>query len=167
MPRFRDIPEGVKRWIPPLAAAVAAVLVFLPIRGFGCLEDDDLIYVFDNPLSAVPMSASIAEAFLSPYVRSYLPLTLLSHPVDLRLWGENGGVHRLLNLPLHAANAILVHPAAREFFGGRSFSLLPETSVFYAFSDAGARHTRAEEGGFADVREWLAKRSIRQELVVR
>ena len=167
MPRFRDIPEGVKRWIPPLAAAVAAVAVFLPVLRFEFLEYDDLIYVFESPLSAGLSLASIANALLDPYFRSYAPLTLLTHAIDLRAWGQDGGMHRLLNLGPYAANATLIHPAVKEFFGGRSFRLLSETSVFYVFSDSGTRQTRAVEGGSTDVWEWLAKRAIHHEPVVR
>jgi Flp pilus assembly protein TadD len=136
MPRFRDIPEGVKRWIPPLAAAAAAVAVFLPVLQFEFLEYDDLIYVFESPLSAALSLASIANAFLEPYFRSYAPLTLLTHAIDLRVWGQDGGMHHLLNLLLHSLNAALVYHVARGIFSSGSLRIAPESAVFAAFSAA-------------------------------
>ena len=136
MPRFRDIPEGVKRWIPPLAAAVAAIAVFLPVLRFELLEYDDLIYIVESPLSAGLSLASIANAFLEPYFRSYSPLTLLTHAIDLRVWGQDGGMHHLLNLLLHSLNVALVYRIARGMFSSGSLRVAPESSVFAAFSAA-------------------------------
>ncbi len=136
MPRFRDIPEGVKRWIPPLAAAAAAVAIFLPALRFEFLEYDDLIYVFKSPLSAGLSLVSIANVFLEPYFRSYSPLTLLTHAIDLRVWGQDGGMHHLLNLLLHSLNVALVYRIARGVFSSGLLRIAPESPVFGAFSAA-------------------------------
>ena len=136
MLRFRDIPEGVKRWIPPLAAAVAAVAVFLPALGFEFLEYDDLIYIFKSPLSAALSLSTVADAFLAPYFRSYSPLTLLTHAVDLRVWGERAGLHHLLNLLLHAANVVMVYLSAVRLAGAGPRPPSHASAAIAAFSAA-------------------------------
>jgi Flp pilus assembly protein TadD len=117
--------------MPSISAAAVAVLLFLPSLRFGFLEYDDVIYVFESPLSGSLGPAALAKAFVEPYFRSYSPLTLLSHAVDLRLWGRDGGMHHLFNLLLHAANVVLVFKCGLLVLGGK-----PQRAVIAAFAGA-------------------------------
>jgi Tfp pilus assembly protein PilF len=83
-------------------------LVFGPTVNNEFLKYDDDVYVYENANIHALNAEHIAWMFARPYYRSYTPLTLLSHAVDYRLWGNTPWGHHLSNVVLHSLNALLV-----------------------------------------------------------
>jgi len=112
---------------------VVLLLVALQFLVYGAALDsqflkyDDDVYVYENANIQKLDAESIAWMFARPYYRSYTPLTLLSHAVDVQLWGNDPWGHHLSNLVLHSINAVLVFlfglmifPVARLATGGET-----------------------------------------------
>jgi tetratricopeptide (TPR) repeat protein len=105
----------------PLAAAalvLAVLAIYRQTAWFGFVYFDDPGYVFDNPLINRGLGW---QAFLGVWSSftgaNWHPLTLLSHQLDVTLFGLNAGGHHLTNLALHAANAVLLFLVLRAFTG--------------------------------------------------
>jgi len=89
----------------PLVVAV----VYWPVIGYGFLAWDDDVYVAANPLVLSGLTPrGIAEALTSFACSNWHPLTLISHMLDVSLFGDWPGGHHLTNVVLHAVNAVLV-----------------------------------------------------------
>ena len=89
----------------PLLVAV----VYWSVSGYGFLAWDDDVYVTANPLVRSGVTArGIGQAFTSFACSNWHPLTLVSHMLDVTLFGEWAGGHHLTNVVLHAVNAVLV-----------------------------------------------------------
>jgi len=106
------IPSLVKS--TPLDAGVtvlilaATVAVFYPVSTFDFLHYDDNAYITDNPDALKPLSLDgFAAAFVEGHDSSWRPLTILSHMLDVTLFGLNPGAHHVVNLVLHLANVAL------------------------------------------------------------
>jgi Tfp pilus assembly protein PilF len=92
-----------------VAIAIAVAAVFAPALRHGFLTScDDGTYVVSNPLMRAPLGDAVRGAFTTAPVGAWAPLHLLSHVVDHRLWGSWAGGYVLVNLVLHATNALLV-----------------------------------------------------------
>lgn len=90
--------------LPLLVAAV-----YWPVIGYGFLNWDDRAYVTANPLVRDGLVVRcMAEAFASFSCFNWHPLTLVSHMLDVSLFGDWAGGHHLTNVVLHAVNAMLV-----------------------------------------------------------
>jgi tetratricopeptide (TPR) repeat protein len=69
---------------------------------------DDGPYILWNPvIRAAPLEA-LRGAFITTPLEAWAPLHLLSHVADHALWGEWAGGYVLVNLALHALNALLL-----------------------------------------------------------
>jgi protein O-mannosyl-transferase len=66
---------------------------------------DDDVYIYENPNLQTLASGDVLWTFTHPYYNSWIPLTMLSHGLDYRLWGIAPSGHHLTNLILHALNA--------------------------------------------------------------
>jgi protein O-mannosyl-transferase len=91
-----------------LALAAVTFASFATTLGHGFVNWDDDVYVFANPAIR---SLSLQQAwwtFSHPYFYAYIPVTLLSHALDVALWGMSPGGHHLTNVLLHSANAVWV-----------------------------------------------------------
>lgn len=88
-----------------IAVATIVFLVFSPSLRFGFLNWDDDIYVYNNPLVSELTAGNIAGIFSGFYYYAYIPVTLLSHAVDVAIWGMNPAGHHLTNVLLHSFNA--------------------------------------------------------------
>jgi protein O-mannosyl-transferase len=124
MDKHTDPPESSWSWGHPFVVALGGVVllsfaVFSGTLGHGLLEFDDNTYVYENPLITPLGWHTIAKVFGSTYFRSYTPLTLLSHAVDLELWGMDPFGHHLTNVVLHAFNTGLMFLLAATLFGLR------------------------------------------------
>jgi len=96
-------------------AAIGAVLVvgtfviYLQVRDFQFLAYDDYHYIQGNPHVEGGLSGdAIAWAFTATHASNWHPITWLSHMVDVEVFGLDAGKHHLVNVVLHAVNAVLL-----------------------------------------------------------
>ena len=98
-----------------LRKAVIVGLVALTIAVFAGVGDHDFIafddpaYVTENPpvLNGLTWNG-VWWAFTSVHAGYWIPLTWLSHMLDVELFGVDPGWHHLVNLLWHLANTVLV-----------------------------------------------------------
>lgn len=88
---------------------VATVAAYWPIRHAQFLNFDDAQYVTNNPKVFHGLTREgFVWAFTSSYASNWHPLTWLSHMLDCEVFGDNPSGHHLVNLGLHAVNAVLL-----------------------------------------------------------
>jgi protein O-mannosyl-transferase len=97
----------------PLALIVIFIFVLTTMTFVNAVNADfvnwdDDAYVTENPLVQSLSPASIVEMFTTSHFYSWVPLTLLSHAVDVALWGMSPKGHHLTNVLLHSCNAVML-----------------------------------------------------------
>jgi hypothetical protein len=102
-----------------LSLAALVLFVFLPTVGYGFVNWDDPWYVLDNPLITSWRPANLWEIATKPAVRNYAPLTMLGYLVQHSLWANWAGGYHLVNVLLHAINAVLVYVLLRQLTRSR------------------------------------------------
>jgi tetratricopeptide (TPR) repeat protein len=89
-----------------LALVLATVLAYLPVWHAGFIWDDD-VYIINNPL--LTASDGLWRIWFSLDSPSqYFPLTYTTFYLEHALWGFNPIGYHVINILLHAANALLV-----------------------------------------------------------
>ncbi len=89
-----------------LLLVLAVFLAFLPAARGGFLWDDE-DYVVDNP--ALRSAGGLADIWLRPgYTPQYYPLVFTSFWIEYHLWGARPAGYHLVNIILHALNALLL-----------------------------------------------------------
>jgi len=103
-----------------LALVVAVLAVYAPVRAHGWVGYDDDVYLGENPHVARGLDwGEIGWVFTHDHAANYHPLTWISHMLDVELFGlERPGAHHVMNVGLHALNALLVLLLARALLGG-------------------------------------------------
>jgi protein O-mannosyl-transferase len=97
---------------------LAVLAVFGQTSGFGFVNYDDAENVSENPVVERGLSAqAVGWAFTHAQSSNWIPLTTLSHMVDCQLFGLRAGGHHLVNVLLHAANAVLLFLVLRLMTG--------------------------------------------------
>jgi hypothetical protein len=98
------------RWIIYPALFLTTLLVYAPVLGFDFVNFDDSVYVFENPHVLRGLTADgVSWAFTSADATAYwIPLTRLSHMLDVQLFGLNSGLHHFTNVLIHALAALLL-----------------------------------------------------------
>ena len=109
----RNLPmDFARRFVSPLALLaiwIATAAVYAQVTRFGFVSWDDPLYVTANPQVRHGLSAEGAIWALTARDDSnWLPLTWLSHMLDVSLFGAWAGGHHVTNLLLHAANTALL-----------------------------------------------------------
>ena len=83
--------------------------VFGQVYRFEYVNYDDTTYLTENPYVRTGLSVeNVAWAFSTRQASNFFPLTWLSHMLDFQLFGDHAGAHHLVNVLLHAANAVLL-----------------------------------------------------------
>jgi hypothetical protein len=98
----------------PLAVAVATAVAFLPTLSGAFLNWDDNVNFLDNPAYRGLGLEHVRWAFTSVLFGHYIPLTRLTWSLNYVLGGMNPWGYHLVNLLLHAANAVLFYLVARR-----------------------------------------------------
>jgi tetratricopeptide (TPR) repeat protein len=95
----------VSPWLRAAAIVAATLVAYLPALGAGFVWDDD-DYVTKNPL--LHASDGLARIWFSADAPSqYFPLVYTSFRLEYALWGLDPFGYHLVNVCLHAANALL------------------------------------------------------------
>lgn len=85
------------------------VAVFSPALWHEFVNLDDSVMVYENPYirSGVTIEA-IRWAFASEYVSNWVPLTMISHMLDVQLFGMNPIGHHAVNVLFHVASSVVL-----------------------------------------------------------
>lgn len=105
-----------------LAGLLLAVTLalFWPAQGYDYIHLDDIPYVVENPILAEGLTwTGVRQAFTTVWQQWWLPLLWLSYLADLAVFGAGPHGHHLVNLLLHAANAVLLYWALVRLTGRR------------------------------------------------
>ncbi|MEY4917759.1 MAG: hypothetical protein RL616_1672 [Verrucomicrobiota bacterium] len=101
-----------------LVLALGTFALYWPVTTHPFIIFDDDEYVSSNANVNTGLSwANFLWAFTTTTAANWHPLTWLSHQLDCTLFGLNAGGHHLVNLLLHAANALLVFVLLRNTTG--------------------------------------------------
>jgi tetratricopeptide (TPR) repeat protein len=104
-----------------LLLALATIALYAPVRSHSFVEIDDHDYVVSNALVREGLSSEgIRWALTAYHASNWHPLTWLSHMIDSELFGPDdyGAIH-LVNVALHAANALLLFLVLVRMTGAR------------------------------------------------
>jgi hypothetical protein len=98
-----------RRLILCLLLVLVTLALYNPITHAPFLNYDDNIYVTENAQVQAGLTAStIRWCFLTPKAYDWHPLTWLSYAVDAEIFGMNPAGYHLVNVLLHATNAVLL-----------------------------------------------------------
>lgn len=88
---------------------ILTLTVYYQVRHFEFINYDDTGYVTTNPYVVKGLtSETFRWAWLSEVVANWHPLTMLSHLLDVTLYGLNSGAHHITNVQFHLINTILM-----------------------------------------------------------
>jgi protein O-mannosyl-transferase len=119
-------------WLPALGLVLGTMVLYWPATRCDFLNYDDPLNLTENVLVLKGLTwAGLKEFFFNPYVLpSWTPMTMLSHMVAVQVFGLNPWGHHLINVVLHAINAVLVFALLQQVTGAKWRSLW--VAVFFA-----------------------------------
>jgi hypothetical protein len=129
MPLFRYT-RRMRAVLVVIILITAVISAYWEVRNYGFITYDDPEYIVDNERVKQGLTAdNLRWAFdLDGHVANWHPLTWLSHMLDCELFGEDAGKHHLVNVGLHALNAVLLLGAmaclTRAFWPSAALALL-------------------------------------------
>lgn len=103
-------------WIS-LSLAILVLAIYAPVGRFTFLNYDDPDYVANPHVLEGFGTANLAWAFTSAHAANWVPFTWISHMIDRELFGDQAGLHHLMNVALHALGAVLLFAALRRMTG--------------------------------------------------
>lgn len=107
-----------------LLLVIATAILYYPAHSYAFVKYDDNDYIYENPPVQSGVSwSTIKWAFTTAHAANWHPLTWLSHALDCQLFGLNPSGPHVVNIGLHALNAVLLFWVLRRATGfpGRSF----------------------------------------------
>lgn len=113
---------------------LAVFLLYSQTVTFDWSHFDDEPYVLQNPMIGLPPVKALTTIFSVGYFGSYTPLTLISHAIDLSIWGPSPAGHHLTNVLLHSLNAVWVMVLALVFLRGRGLAADPRAGLIRSAS---------------------------------
>lgn len=96
-------------FISAAVLAASITVIYLPVRSYDFVKFDDPQYVQANDMVRQGLTAqSVRWALAATDPAYWHPLTMLSHMLDVQLFGLDPGAHHLVNVALHAVNTVLL-----------------------------------------------------------
>jgi protein O-mannosyl-transferase len=123
----RTAPSAKRQKLFDLAICLGLILstlaVYAQVRSFDFVNYDDDQYVYQNAhVQAGLTSESVKWALTAVVVGNWMPVTLLSHLLDVQLFGMQSGMQHSVNVLFHALSAVLLFLALRRATGARALS---------------------------------------------
>ncbi len=101
-----------------LALVVSVFAIYWQIGGHEFLNYDDLAYVVDNPhVNSGLTWGNVKWAFARSHSSNWHPATWISHMIDCEIFGGEPRGHHMVNVAIHALNAVLLFLALRIMTG--------------------------------------------------
>jgi protein O-mannosyl-transferase len=98
--------------------SVVTLVTFWPLTHCDFVNYDDTAYVTENPRVLGGLSlANAGWAFRTSCLGNWQPLPLLSHMLDVQLFGLNAGGHHLTSVCFHVANTLLLFLVLQRMTG--------------------------------------------------
>ena len=92
-----------------LCLILSVLVIYTQVRGFEFTGYDDDVYVYENPHVQQGLTPqSVIWAFTAAVSNNWMPVTLLSHLLDVQLFGMRSGMHHLVNVLLHILSSLLL-----------------------------------------------------------
>ncbi|MGA1826320.1 MAG: tetratricopeptide repeat protein [bacterium] len=92
-----------------LLLVIATLVVYWQVRNYEFVAYDEIAYVVDNPNVQKGLTReSIVWSFKAIVAANWHPLTLLSHMLDIQLYGMAAGRHHMTNVLFHIMNSLLL-----------------------------------------------------------
>jgi len=111
-----------------LGLILATLTVYAQVGGFDFVSYDDNLYVYQNEhVRAGLTPGNFRWALTAVVAGNWAPVTLLSHLLDVELFGMQSGMHHLVNVVFHALSAVLLFLLLRRATGA------PVLSAWVAF----------------------------------
>lgn len=111
--------------LPLLLLTFAVLLLFMQARGFGYVNLDDPVYLVDNPEVNRGLSVKgLYWALTGSAGGLWLPVTWISYQAVITLLGPGPGPQHIVNIVLHALNAMLLYLLLRRATGDALHSAL-------------------------------------------
>jgi protein O-mannosyl-transferase len=102
----------------PLGLCLLTLAAFLPVLRNGFVNFDDPQYVYANPHVRQGLGpVSLRWALTHQVAGHWHPLTIVSHMLDVQLYGLNPAGHHLTSLLLHLANVLLLFAVLHRMTG--------------------------------------------------
>jgi protein O-mannosyl-transferase len=105
----KTVATTAKSWKSPFIGAaiiiVITILAYLPVMRGGFFWDDSTL-ITENPMVKAP--DGLYRFWFTTEAPDYYPLTFSLSWLEWRLWGNNASAYHVVNVLLHAINAVLV-----------------------------------------------------------
>src|SRR6185503_949323 len=103
-------PRRKAQWLlPGILLVIAIAAVYAPVRRAEFFYLDDDFYVTDNPAVRDGVTAEgLRQAFFASRGALWMPLAFTSHMIDVSLFGLTPAGPHVVNVALHAVNALLL-----------------------------------------------------------
>jgi tetratricopeptide (TPR) repeat protein len=111
-------PEERQVGLVCILLALLVLAIFGQTVKFSFVNYDDPSNVYENATVQKGVSIeAVGWAFTHTQVANWIPLTTLSHMLDCQIFGLHAGGHHLVNVLLHASNAVLLFLVLRQMTG--------------------------------------------------
>lgn len=108
MPAIDVIAKRYERFLLP-AVVLITLAVFSQVLGHDFISFDDDQFVYANPNIASGLTfETLRWAFSTAHEANWIPLSMLSHALDVQMFGMNPAGHHAVNLLLHVASSCIL-----------------------------------------------------------
>ena len=112
---------AARRWRPvviSLLLIAVTLALFAPAARYDFINCDDPDYITNNPDVLRGLTwEGVKWAFAAPHVGNWIPISWLTHMLDVQVFGKQAGGPHLVNAFIHALNAVLVFWLLRRMTG--------------------------------------------------
>lgn len=121
-------------WAAPVTVAALTFLAFLPALSASFVTWDDDPNFLDNPYYRGLGWSNLVWMWTTFHMGHYIPITWMTLGLDYLVWGMNPFGYHLVNLLLHAANAVLLYWIALRLLRAHAANVLHESIPDSAFA---------------------------------
>lgn len=111
---------GLTQWIEPGILALLCLIAYQPIFSNQLIDWDDLKYITENAITRDLSFQGILNAFTTPVMGNYHPLTMISLAINFKLSGDSATAYHFTNLIFHILNSVLVIKIVSELGLGKN-----------------------------------------------